>query len=177
MTQPISLEIIIVSGSNELEQRMRTVPMPENIQPMIRTCCASDAAQTDILIYDAACLPSEAPGATGFLECVLYAPPGQISQGRLQNPLWTAFWPQPLSNDMLPFYLRQLLLSAQTKKECAATKSFLNTLIDSVPDLIWFKDLRGAHLKVNDAFCRAVGKTKAQCEGRGHYYIWDLKAG
>lgn len=175
MTQPISLEIIIVSGSNELEQRMRTVPMPENIQPMIRTCRASDAAQTDILIYDAACLPSEAPGATGFLECVLYAPPGQISQGLLQNPLWTAFWPQPLSNDMLPFYLRQLLLSAQTKKECAATKSFLNTLINSVPDLIWFKDLRGAHLKVNDAFCRAVGKTKAQCEGRGHYYIWDLK--
>lgn len=47
--------------------------------------------------------------------------------------------------------------------------------IDSVPDLIWFKDVRGAHLKVNNAFCSAVGKTKNDVQGRGHYYIWDLK--
>ncbi|MEI3479811.1 MAG: PAS domain-containing protein [Bilophila sp.] len=54
-------------------------------------------------------------------------------------------------------------------------KVYLNTTIDSIPNLVWFKDVGGAHLKVNDAFCDAVGKTKRQIEGRGHYYIWDLK--
>ena len=54
-------------------------------------------------------------------------------------------------------------------------RQYLDTLIDSLPDLIWFKDVRGAHLKVNNSFCRAVNKTKEQIEGRGHYYIWDIE--
>ncbi len=50
----------------------------------------------------------------------------------------------------------------------------LDTLIDSVPDLIWFKDVIGAHIKVNDSFCKTVNKTKEQIKYRGHCYIWDL---
>lgn len=50
----------------------------------------------------------------------------------------------------------------------------LDVLIDSVPDLVWYKDIRGAHNKVNDAFCKTVNKTKEQIKGRGHCYIWDL---
>lgn len=38
-----------------------------------------------------------------------------------------------------------------------------------------YKDTRGAHLKVNNAFCNAVGKTKKDIQGRGHYYIWDIE--
>ena len=41
--------------------------------------------------------------------------------------------------------------------------------------MIWFKDLRGAHCKVNDSFCLAVGKEKKDVEGRGHYAIWDIE--
>ena len=40
--------------------------------------------------------------------------------------------------------------------------------------IIWYKDKEGAHMKVNDTFCRAVNKTMEQIEGRGHYYIWDI---
>ncbi len=50
----------------------------------------------------------------------------------------------------------------------------LETLIDSVPDLIWFKDTIGAHIRVNDCFCKTVNKTKEQIKYRGHCYIWDL---
>lgn len=175
MTLPISINIIIVSDSAALEQRVLSMPAPNNIILNVKTCHISEVVYTDILIYDATSVPNEIPKITGCLECVLYAHPDQISPVFLSDPAWTTFWPQPLSDSMLQFYLRQIFLSVIPKKELALTKSFLNTLIDSVPDLIWFKDLRGSHLKVNDAFCRAVGKTKEQCEGRGHYYIWDLK--
>lgn len=175
MNQPISINIIIVSDSTFLEQRLVSLFTSDDFTLSIKTCAKNEAIVTDILIYDAANTSGKIPETEKYIECVLYARPEQTTSDILGNPAWTAFWPLPLSDAMLEFYFRRLLISVQTQKELSQTKSFLNTLIDSVPDLIWFKDLRGSHLKVNDAFCRAVGKTKAQCEGRGHYYIWDLE--
>lgn len=54
------------------------------------------------------------------------------------------------------------------------TESYLDSLIDNMPDMVWFKDKRGAHLKVNKKFCDVVGKSKEDIKGRGHCYIWDL---
>ncbi len=34
----------------------------------------------------------------------------------------------------------------------------LYTLMDSMPDLVWYKDVDGLHIDVNDAFCYAIGK-------------------
>lgn len=53
-------------------------------------------------------------------------------------------------------------------------KSWLETLIDSMPDMIWFKNLDGLHMKVNRAFCKAAGKTRRMIEGRDHYFIWNV---
>lgn len=175
MTSTNSITIVIVSDSTALEQRILAIPAPDTISFTVKTCPISEGAYEDILIYDGAWATNKPPHSTKCLERVLCASQEQTFPVLLNDPSWTTVWPQPLSDCMLKFYLRQVLLSVYSKKELAMTKTFLNTLIDSVPDLIWFKDLRGSHLKVNDAFCRAVGKTKAQCEGRGHYYIWDLE--
>lgn len=51
---------------------------------------------------------------------------------------------------------------------------WLDTLINNIPEMIWFKDKKGEHLKVNDHFCKIVEKEKSDVEGRGHYYIWDI---
>lgn len=48
------------------------------------------------------------------------------------------------------------------------------TAADDSPDLIWYKDLQGAHMLTNKAFCDTVGKTKEQIYKKGHYYIWDI---
>lgn len=53
-------------------------------------------------------------------------------------------------------------------------KSWLETLIDSMPDMIWFKSLDGLHMKVNQSFCKAAGKTRKMIEGRDHYFIWNV---
>ena len=54
------------------------------------------------------------------------------------------------------------------------TENCLITAIDSIPDLVWFKDDKGRHLIVNNGFCAAVDKTKDMIYKRGHYYIWDM---
>jgi diguanylate cyclase (GGDEF)-like protein/PAS domain S-box-containing protein len=79
-----------------------------------------------------------------------------------------------MGTDGLVFSFNKLLDRIKADKDRALYLNYLDTLIDNSPDLVWFKDTKGAHVKVNDAFCSAVNKTKAQVQGRGHYYIWDL---
>lgn len=85
-----------------------------------------------------------------------------------------ATWTAPLDEARLAFEFARLQREALLASEMCLARTYLDTAIDSTPELIWFKDARGSHLKVNDAFCSTVEKTKQQVEGRGHYYIWDI---
>ena len=85
-----------------------------------------------------------------------------------------ALWTRPLDATRAAFELARLQRSAKRDADLSLAQQYLDTAIDSIPELVWFKDARGAHLKVNDAFCETVGKTQDQVEGRGHYYIWDI---
>ena len=69
---------------------------------------------------------------------------------------------------------KRLMDNMISRADSRRTEICLSTAIDSVPDLVWFKDSRGAHLNVNNAFCKAVEKTKSQIYKKGHYYIWDI---
>ena len=84
------------------------------------------------------------------------------------------YWLMPMPDNMIMWRFYQVIEAVKQKKLAGLRKIYLDTVIDSAPSLIWFKDLQGKHLKVNKAFCYAVGKTKEQIEGRGHYYIWDI---
>ena len=85
------------------------------------------------------------------------------------------FWSLPMSDALLEAKIAKLFAHIKKEKDYHLTQNYFETLINSIPPLIWFKDIKGAHLKVNDSFCTAVGKEKSDVEGRGHYYIWDLK--
>ncbi|BBO73480.1 hypothetical protein DSCW_08970 [Desulfosarcina widdelii] len=89
--------------------------------------------------------------------------------------LFDQIWFKPFAEEKVRSSFNRLLKRLKEQEDSVLTQKYLDTLIDSLPDLIWFKDAKGAHLKVNNSFCRAVNKTKAQVEGRGHYYIWDLE--
>jgi diguanylate cyclase (GGDEF)-like protein/PAS domain S-box-containing protein len=84
------------------------------------------------------------------------------------------YWPDTFSERTLSFVFSALLDKVKLKKDFRLHKNYLDTVIDNTPDLVWFKDIKGSHLKVNTSFCKAVNKTKMQVEGRGHYYIWDI---
>lgn len=50
----------------------------------------------------------------------------------------------------------------------------LTTIMDSSADMMWVKDVHGIHLAVNKKFTEVVGKTKEQCRGATHNYIWNV---
>ncbi len=87
----------------------------------------------------------------------------------------TDIWTLPMGEEMMFFRFSKW---QQRYKECRdawQTSQFFEATINNVPNLIWYKDKNGIHEKVNDSFCRTVGKTKTQVEGRGHAYIWDVE--
>ena len=72
------------------------------------------------------------------------------------------------------FHFANLLTRIAERKRAWLRENWLQTTINTLPDMVWFKDLKGIHLDVNDAFCTAVAKEKADVRGRDHYYIWDI---
>lgn len=84
--------------------------------------------------------------------------------------LWTA----PLSQAEASFYFNSLQRAAQTRSDLLLSENYFNTLIDSMPNMVWVKRVDGTHLKVNDFFCSVVQKTKEDIVGQGHNYIWGL---
>lgn len=83
-------------------------------------------------------------------------------------------WVMPMTEAEFQFHLIRWQKTYRMRKDFWQTQNYLDTTINSVPHLIWYKDKEGAHMKVNEAFCKAVNKTMKQIEGRGHYYIWDI---
>ncbi len=83
-------------------------------------------------------------------------------------------WTLPLSDRECRFHFSKWQNNYKMRKDYWQTNQYLETTINSIPNLIWFKDKTGIHHKVNDSFCKTVGKTMEQVEGRDHYYIWDI---
>lgn len=86
----------------------------------------------------------------------------------------TDIWVTPVTEAEFRFRLTRWQKTYKMSKDFWQTQTYLDTTINCVPHLIWYKDKEGAHMKVNEAFCNAVNKTMKQIEGRGHYYIWDI---
>lgn len=142
------------------------------------TLDASLLPLNDLAIIDAAVLP-HAPASLaplkGNCRLVFCAPPHEVLHLTSDNyAALEDIWSTPLSSETFAFLFNKLIEQEKTRADLALNMQYLDTMIDSIPELIWFKDARGSHLKVNNAFCETVQKTKEQVEGRGHYYIWDI---
>lgn len=88
--------------------------------------------------------------------------------------LFDYVWNLPLTPPFMRHHFKKVQYDMKLKKDLWLSKNYLDTLINSVPDLIWFKRKDGIHLKVNDAFCEAVAKERSNVEGFGHNHIWGL---
>ena len=88
--------------------------------------------------------------------------------------LWCIPSGSPVKNELLKSYFLNFIRFVKESFDKRRYKICLDTAADSVPDLVWFKDLKGAHLMTNLSFCKAVEKTKEQIYKKGHYYIWDI---
>lgn len=83
-------------------------------------------------------------------------------------------WTLPMTEEEVRFRFLRWQQRCRQELEQWQTSQYLEATINSIPNLIWYKDKEGIHRKVNDSFCKTVNKTKRQVEGRDHYYIWDV---
>lgn len=81
-------------------------------------------------------------------------------------------WNLPLTKDILKFKFEKLASDIKAEKDAWFTDQYFESLIMTIPDLVWVKDLDGRHLNVNGAFCEAVGKERDDVRGKYHRYIW-----
>ena len=84
-------------------------------------------------------------------------------------------WKDPMSDEEIRFRFLRWQKSYKAAMDSWQTSQYLEATINSVPNLVWYKDKSGIHEKVNDSFCRTVKKTKEQIQGQGHAYIWDVE--
>lgn len=84
-------------------------------------------------------------------------------------------WALPMSEEEICFHFLRWQQACKMEKDFWQTSHYLESTINSVPNLIWYKDKTGIHEKVNDSFCKTVNKTKEQVEGQEHAYIWDVE--
>ena len=75
--------------------------------------------------------------------------------------------------EFLQIYFGRLTNRMKNDADARKCKICFDTILNSVPDIAWFKDTDGSHLIVNDSFCDMVGKTKDEIYKKGHCYIWD----
>lgn len=177
-----NLVITLCSNDPLLETETRKIAPLERFEHSVVVCrkwTPSALADADILILDLPALPALADiRALCRQDALVVLCADQQQRVALQSTDWQfldALWLKPFDAAYIAFNLRQLFLGIKVIKDRNLYLTYLDTAIDSIPDLVWFKDLRGAHLKVNTGFCQAVGKPKEVVEGRGHYFIWDLK--
>lgn len=83
-------------------------------------------------------------------------------------------WVLPMGKEELEFRFLRWQQGLKLDRDYRQASHFLEAAINSVPNLIWYKDKNGIHEKVNDSFCRTVNKPKEIVEGKGHAFIWDV---
>lgn len=107
-------------------------------------------------------------------EVILIAQKEQLNKLLELPHLFYDIWFTPLSENEIRFRFLKFQRHKKLEKDNWQTENYFETLINSVPNLIWFKNKNGIHEKVNDSFCKTVHKTKKQVEGRDHFFIWDV---
>jgi diguanylate cyclase (GGDEF)-like protein/PAS domain S-box-containing protein len=90
------------------------------------------------------------------------------------DDLWVMSGNAAADESMLKIYFSKLLNIMKAIFDNRRMEICFNTVIDSLPDLVWFKDNDGAHLIVNYEFCGVVEKSKHQIYKQHHNYIWDV---
>lgn len=171
------IKIAIVSENTDLENRLAQAMIPAETDVSFVTLPAAATlgnVRPDVLILDTAdddfAITTQFETSIRLVRC---ATPEQAALAARDERL-EDIWFKPFNDALLQFQFGKLLARLLQAREYELNQNYLDTMINTVPDLIWFKRLDGIHLKVNDGFCRAVGKAKPDVEGHDHYHIWDI---
>ena len=173
------MKFILVGKSERLFEKVKNTVLPEDCELEAKYTQEINAPVTGVdtvAIFDG--LDSYKSGAgfvSGNSSAVLIINGETASEigADIRNSV-RDIWIMSEDISLADFYLSRLAESVKTDFDFRVAKICASTAFDSIPDLVWFKDIKGRHLAVNDGFCDAVAKTKEQIYKQGHYYIWDI---
>lgn len=63
----------------------------------------------------------------------------------------------------------------QAEEKVRSQSALLNSLLDSIPDIIFYKDVHGVYIGCNPPFAEFVGRPKEEIIGRTDYDLFDKK--
>ena len=147
----------------------------ESIRPDPELAAKADVILADLQDVDVLeAVPKLLSAKGSEAELILLADRDQILLLTDKLPEIKDIWTMPMSDEEIRFRFLRWQQTCKMSKDFWQTSHFFESTINNVPNLIWYKDKKGIHTKVNDSFCKTVNKTKEQVEGRGHAYIWDV---
>ncbi len=176
-----SLSFVIVSGSDKIAKTLREVQPLEDCSYSFRTVsCTENADKVGLdtaFIFDCTekPLPSPLRDARTEYAAILNSDSPELSKAETVSNFGDIWVMHDRKYDckLLKAYFSRLASRMKASADSRKQGICFHTLIDSVPDIAWYKDAAGAHLIVNDSFCNMVGKSKEQIYKKGHCYIWD----
>ncbi|MCR4665694.1 MAG: diguanylate cyclase [Desulfovibrio sp.] len=122
-----------------------------------------------ILVGDIACCPScRGPGVRPIL-----IERGSRAHSQEELALFDDIWRVQGEAELL-FYFRRYLSRLETFCTLHRKELYLETMLATTPDLVWFKNTDGLYFSVSSTFSRTAKKSREDIEGRGHAYIWDM---
>lgn len=87
----------------------------------------------------------------------------------------TDLWRWPMNESELRFRFGRWQEHLKCILDLAEKGQFLECLMETSPNLIWFKDKSGVHELVNRSFCETVNKPRSDVQGQRHAYIWNVE--
>lgn len=85
-------------------------------------------------------------------------------------------WLTPMPDRELRFRFRRWQQIYKQGKDLWQAEQFLDSSINSTPQMIWYKDRDGVYKKVNSSFCEVAGKASEDIVGHDYAHTWDAAA-
>ena len=92
---------------------------------------------------------------------------------KLLDTLKTPYWKADGTLIGILGISRDITARKQVEEELKRQVSLINSLLDSIPDLIFFKDNQGVYLGCNPPFSEFVGRSREEIVGRTDYDLFD----
>ncbi|RGY95329.1 diguanylate cyclase [Clostridium sp. AM58-1XD] len=176
-----SLQISVFSNNSVIGETVRRIPPLEHFSHCVIERTIPDPQlllDSQVVIWNlgTALLPAELRSLCKKEAVLIYC--GEHERiGRFEPAELEAadeFWDMPFNRERVRICMEHIFKRIKLEYDLYMTRTYLDTAIDSLPDMMWFKALDGTHVKVNKAFCSVVGKSREDVTGQDHCYIWGV---
>lgn len=172
----IKVQIYIISDNDETEKGLRGIPDIKDVSAEFKTIRSASETGDLELEFDKIVISEEIKELEGYFGFegvgLIYIGSSDDLTDIPENLL--DVWEASSSDEYRRARLFKALNDAITKYRAWLYENYLMSTIDSMLDLVWYKDSAGLHWLVNNKFEDTVHKTRAQIHGMGHNYIWDV---